>query len=66
MAIFRAIEIAQFSDAELVEYEEKLQLELIQHYGKVSDGGAQENPGKIQEVRRTIARIKTEQTKRQV
>ena len=65
MAIFRAKEIAQFSDAELVENEEKLQLELIQHYGKVSTSGAPENPGKIQEVRRTIARIKTEQTKRQ-
>ena len=64
MAIYRAKEIAQFSDAELVENEEKLQLELIQHYGKVSAGGAPENPGKIQEVRRTIARIKTEQTKR--
>ncbi|HJJ96732.1 MAG TPA: 50S ribosomal protein L29, partial [Methanocorpusculum sp.] len=34
-------------------------------YGKVSAGGAPENPGKIREVRRTIARIKTEQTKRQ-
>ena len=65
MAIFRAKEIAQFSVEELKENEEKLVLELIQHYGKVSAGGAPENPGKIREVRRTIARIKTEQTKRQ-
>ncbi|MPL72680.1 50S ribosomal protein L29 [bioreactor metagenome] len=65
MAIFRAKEIAQFSDAELVENEQKLKIELIQNYGKVSAGGAPENPGKIREVRRTIARIKTEQTKRQ-
>ena len=65
MAIFRAKEIAQFSDAELAENEEKLNLELIQNYGKVSAGGAPENPGKIREVRRTIARIKTEQGKRQ-
>ncbi|MCQ2377356.1 MAG: 50S ribosomal protein L29 [Methanocorpusculum sp.] len=65
MAIFRAKEIAQFSDAELAENEEKLRLELIQNYGKVSAGGAPENPGKIREVRRTIARIKTEQGKRQ-
>ena len=65
MAIFRAKEIAQFSDAELIENEEKLNLELIQNYGKVSAGGAPENPGKIREVRRTIARIKTEQGKRQ-
>ncbi|MCK9312915.1 MAG: 50S ribosomal protein L29 [Methanocorpusculum sp.] len=65
MAIFRAKEVAQFSNAELVENEQKLKIELIQNYGKVSAGGAPENPGKIREVRRTIARIKTEQTKRQ-
>ena len=65
MAIFRAKEVAQFSDAELVENEQKLKIELLQNYGKVSAGGAPENPGKIREVRRTIARIKTEQTKRQ-
>ncbi|HJJ54237.1 MAG TPA: 50S ribosomal protein L29 [Methanocorpusculum sp.] len=65
MAIFRAKEVAQFSDAELIENEQKLKIELIQNYGKVSAGGAPENPGKIREVRRTIARIKTEQTKRQ-
>jgi len=64
MAIFRAKEIAQFSDEELKENEEKLELELIQNYGKVSAGGAPENPGKIREVRRTIARIQTEQSKR--
>ncbi len=64
MAIFRAKEVAQFSDTELVENEQKLRNELIQQYGKVSAGGAPENPGKIREVRRTIARIKTEQTKR--
>lgn len=65
MAIFRAKEVSQFSDAELVENEQKLRNELIQQYGKISAGGAPENPGKIREVRRTIARIKTEQTKRQ-
>ena len=65
MAIFRAKEVAQFSDAELVENEQKLRNELIQQYGKVSAGGAPENPGKIREIRRTSARIKTEQTKRQ-
>ena len=65
MAIFRAKEVAQFSDAELAENEQKLRNELIQQYGKVSAGGAPENPGKIREIRRTIARIKTEQTKRQ-
>jgi large subunit ribosomal protein L29 len=43
---------------------EKLRMELVQHYGKVSAGGATENPGHIGEIRRTIARLMTEQNRR--
>lgn len=64
MAIFRAREVTQLSDVELREQLAKLQLELIQEHGKVSAGGATENPGQIRELRRTIARIKTEQNAR--
>lgn len=64
MAIFRAREVKQLSDVELLEQEQKLSLELIQERGKVSAGGATENPGRIREVRRTIARIQTEQNAR--
>jgi len=42
----------------------KLRMELVQHYGKVSAGGATENPGHIHELRRTIARLMTEQNRR--
>lgn len=64
MAIFRASEVSQFSEAELSEQLTKLELELVQDLGKVSAGGAPDNPGRIREIKRTIARIKTEQTKR--
>ncbi|MDN7025498.1 50S ribosomal protein L29 [Methanoculleus sp. FWC-SCC1] len=64
MAIFRAEEVRQLSDVELQEQAQKLQLELIQERGKVSAGGATENPGRIREIRRTIARLKTEQNAR--
>ncbi len=64
MAIFRASEVADFSDVELQEQLAKLRLELVQSNGKVSAGGAPENPGRIHEIRRTIARIGTEQNKR--
>ncbi|MDN7012372.1 50S ribosomal protein L29 [Methanoculleus sp. FWC-SCC3] len=64
MAIFRAHEVKQLSDTELLEQEQKLSLELIQERGKVSAGGATENPGRIREVRRTIARIRTEKNSR--
>jgi large subunit ribosomal protein L29 len=64
MAIFRAKDVQQLSDVELQEQMGKLRMELVQHYGKVSAGGATENPGHIRELRRTIARMMTEQTRR--
>jgi large subunit ribosomal protein L29 len=64
MAIFRANEVQQMSDVELTEQLSKLRLELIQKYAKVSSGGATENPGRIRELKRTIARILTEMNTR--
>ena len=64
MAILRARDIQQLSEVELQEQMEKLRMELVQHYGKVSAGGATENPGHIGELRRTIARLMTEQNRR--
>jgi large subunit ribosomal protein L29 len=64
MAIFRARDVRQLTDVELEEQMGKLRMELVQHYGKVSAGGATENPGHIRELRRTIARIMTEQNRR--
>jgi large subunit ribosomal protein L29 len=64
MAILRARDVQQLSDVELQEQMEKLRMELVQHYGKVSAGGATENPGHIGELRRTIARLMTEKNRR--
>jgi len=64
MAILRSRDVQQLSDVELQEQKEKLRMELVQHYGKVSAGGATENPGHIGELRRTIARLITEQNRR--
>ncbi|MCJ7794554.1 MAG: 50S ribosomal protein L29 [Methanoregulaceae archaeon] len=64
MAIFRARDVGELTDVELGEQMGKLRMELVQHYGKVSAGGATENPGRIRELRRTIARIMTEQNRR--
>ena len=64
MARLRARDVQQLSDVELQEQMEKLRMELVQHYGKVSAGGATENPGHIGELRRTIARLMTEQNHR--
>mgnify|MGYP001603537207 CR=1 FL=1 len=64
MAILRARDVQQLSEVELLEQMEKLRMELVQHYGKVSAGGATENPGHIGELRRTIARRKPAQNRR--
>ncbi|MDH7593924.1 MAG: 50S ribosomal protein L29 [Methanomicrobiales archaeon] len=64
MAIFRASEVHQMSDSELTEQLSKLRLELMQKRAKVSTGGSTEDPGRIRELRRTIARILTEQRSR--
>jgi large subunit ribosomal protein L29 len=64
MAILRSSEIRQLSEVELQEQMDKLRIELIQHNGKVSAGGSTENPGRIRELRRTIARLMTEQNQR--
>ena len=64
MAILRSQDVRQLSDVELQEQMDKLRMELVQHYGKVSAGGATENPGHIGELRRTIARLITEQNRR--
>jgi len=64
MATFRARDVGQLSDVEIVEQVDKLRMELIQYCGKVSAGGAPENPGQIREIRRTVARMKTEQNRR--
>ena len=64
MAILRAHDVQQALDVELQEQMDKLRMELVQHYGKVSAGGATENPGHIKELRRTIARLMTEQNRR--
>jgi len=64
MAILRAKDVQQLSDVELQEQMEKIRLELIQHNGKVSAGGATENPGRIKELRKTVARMMTEKNRR--
>ncbi len=64
MAIYRKGEVAQLSDIEIGEQLGKLRIELVRLNGKVAAGGAPENPGQIKEIRRTIARLETEQTRR--
>lgn len=59
MAILRVDEIRNMSPEEKLDELESLNSELIRERAIASAGGAPENPGRIGEIRRTIARIKT-------
>jgi len=62
MAILRSDEIRKMNSEERQDELDKLVMELIRERAVTSAGGAPESPGKIKEIRRTIARIKTIQT----
>jgi large subunit ribosomal protein L29 len=61
VAILRIKEIRDMNPEEREEQLSDLINELIQQRGIISAGGAPENPGRIREIRRAIARLKTVQ-----
>ncbi|GAB3673598.1 50S ribosomal protein L29 [Halopiger thermotolerans] len=61
MAILHVEEIRDMTPAERQEELEELETELLNAKSVLAAGGAPENPGRIGELRRTIARIKTVQ-----
>ena len=59
MAILRYKEIEKLSDKEISSKKLELEKELMRSRSQVASGTAPENPGKIREIKRTLARIKT-------
>jgi large subunit ribosomal protein L29 len=59
MAILRAKEIRGMSDKDLTKQLKDLRSDLLRQNAISATGGAPENPGRIRELRRTIARILT-------
>ncbi|MFZ2412472.1 MAG: 50S ribosomal protein L29 [Candidatus Methanoperedens sp.] len=66
MAILRVDDIRNMNPNERQEELEKLKMELIRERAIASAGGAPENPGRINEIRKTVARIKTIQCDKSV
>lgn len=66
MAILRADEMREMTDEELQGELENLQSELLQETAIQAAGGAPDNPGRISEMKKTIARIKTIQREREL
>lgn len=59
MAIFRMKELKTMSKDEIREKLQQLKTELSAEKGAVAASTKPENPGKIKEIKRTIARINT-------
>ena len=64
MAIFKIDEIRNMNAEEIAEELHKLESELVRERGIVTAGGAPEKPGRIKDIRKTVARIKTVQMER--
>jgi len=59
MAILHTQEIRDMTSAEREAELEEIETELLNEKAVKAAGGAPENPGRIGELRRTVARIKT-------
>ncbi len=59
MAILRAKDIRSMKDADLEKQLKDLRNDLLKQRAITATGGAPESPGRIRELRRTIARILT-------
>jgi len=66
MPILRKKQILKMTDAEIEKKLNELRSELAQQKSLIASGGAIENPGRIKELRRNIARLLTYQNLRRL
>lgn len=59
MAILKTDEIRNMDESELKEKMSDLKKEIVEERGQIETGGFADNPGRIKEMKKTIARIKT-------
>ncbi len=59
MAILKPDEIRDMSIDEMEERIQELELELSKENGKIAVGGFPDDEGRMKEIKRTVARIKT-------
>jgi len=61
MTLLRIDEIRRMSETERNDELESLLKDLMRERGVIATGGSPDNPGRVGEIRKTIARIKTVQ-----
>jgi large subunit ribosomal protein L29 len=60
LAIIKKKQLKQMNDSELSTRLSELRLEMAKERGQIAIGGTPSNPGRIKEIKRTIARILTQ------
>lgn len=66
MAILRMKQIREMKEAELNEKMKELKLELSKERASGEIGGTVKNPGRIREIRKTVARILTSRKQKNI
>ena len=64
MAIIKKKQMKEMSNADLNKRISELRLELAKERSQIAVGGSASNPGRVREVKRTIAKILTELNRR--
>lgn len=64
MAILKKKQLKEMSHVDLVNRLNELRLELIKEKGQIAIGGSPSNIGRVNEIKKTIAKILTELKKR--
>jgi large subunit ribosomal protein L29 len=60
LAIIRKRQLKEMSHDDLINRLNELKLELVKDEGQIAIGGSPSNPGRVRELKKTIARILTE------
>ena len=60
MAIIKKKQLKEMTSPDLVNRYNELKLELSKERGQMAIGGSPTNPGRVKELRRTVAKILTE------
>ena len=59
MAVLRKSEVRELGEKEVQEKLDTIHAEIASEQAKISSGNVPDNPGKLAELKRTVARIKT-------
>jgi len=64
LAILKKKQLKQMAQTDMINRLNELRLELAKERGQIAIGGTPSNPGRVKEIRKTIAKLLTELNKK--